>query len=81
MLWMPTATTDALSPAAREFVSGGALPLLIGGERRQAADGRTFATIDPATGDAIVEVAQGGADDVDAAVGAARAALDGPFGR
>jgi acyl-CoA reductase-like NAD-dependent aldehyde dehydrogenase len=74
---MSTATTDALSPAAREFVSGGPVPLLIGGERRQAADGRTFATIDPATGEAIVEVAQGGPEDVDAAVKAAQAALDG----
>jgi len=79
MLWMPTATTDALSTDAREFVSGGPLPLLIGGARPAASDGRTFATIDPATGDVIVEAAQAGEADVDAAVGAAQAALDGPL--
>ena len=79
MPWMPTATTEALSHAAREFVSGGAPPLLIGGERRQAADGRTFETIDPATGEEIVQVAQGGPEDVDAPSRAARAAMDGPL--
>jgi acyl-CoA reductase-like NAD-dependent aldehyde dehydrogenase len=76
---MATATAESLSDAARGFVSNGPKPLLIGGERPAAADGRTFETIDPATGDGIVEVAQGGAADVDAAVAAARAALDGPL--
>jgi len=76
---MTTATAEALSAAAREFASAGPQRLLIGGERRAAADGRTFATVDPATGDPIVEVAQGGEADVDAAVSAAQAALDGPL--
>ncbi len=52
---------------------------LIGGEWVDAADGRTFETIDPATGDAITEVAHAGADDVKRAAEAARAALDGPM--
>jgi phenylacetaldehyde dehydrogenase len=54
--------------------------LLIGGRWVDAAEGRTFATIDPATEDAIVEVAHGGAADVDAAVAAARAAFEDPNG-
>jgi acyl-CoA reductase-like NAD-dependent aldehyde dehydrogenase len=53
--------------------------LLIGGELRDAQDGRTFATFDPAHGSEMAQVAQGGAADVDAAVAAARGALDGAW--
>jgi len=49
--------------------------LLIGGEWAQAANGGTFATVDPATGSELGQVAKAGAADVDAAVSAARAAL------
>ncbi len=76
---MATATADALSPAAREFVQGGPRLLVIGGERGEAADGRVFETIDPATGEAICEVAFAGPEDVERAAAAARAALDGPL--
>ena len=76
---MPTATADALSDAAREFVGRASHGLLIGGERPDAADGRTFETVDPATGDAICSVALAGAEDVARAVAAAQAALDGPL--
>jgi acyl-CoA reductase-like NAD-dependent aldehyde dehydrogenase len=48
--------------------------LLIGGERVGSHDGERFATVDPATGRQICEVARGGAEDVDAAVAAAREA-------
>jgi acyl-CoA reductase-like NAD-dependent aldehyde dehydrogenase len=70
---------DALSESTREFISRTPQPLLIGGERPQAADGRTFETFDPATGNTICAVAHAGPDDVDGAVAAARAALDGPM--
>ena len=73
------ALPDALSPAAREFAAGPHLHL-IGGARAAAADGRTFVTEDPSTGGAIAEVAHGGRADVDKAVAAARAALEGPWG-
>jgi acyl-CoA reductase-like NAD-dependent aldehyde dehydrogenase len=76
---MATATADALSPAAREFVDSGPKRLLIGGEHAEAADGRTFETIDPATGDVICEVALAGAEDTARAAAAAREALDGPL--
>jgi acyl-CoA reductase-like NAD-dependent aldehyde dehydrogenase len=73
-------TLDAVSAPAREFISQPQL-LLIGSERLPAADGRTFVTLDPATGREIAEVALGGRDDVDRAVAAAREALaDGPWG-
>src|SRR5439155_5051520 len=76
---MPTATADALKTAAREFVAAGPHKLLIGGERPEAADGRTFATVDRAAGEEICEVAFAGAEDVRRAVEAAQAALDGPL--
>ena len=63
-----------LSDAARAFVTSDH-GLLIDGERRDAADGRTFESLDPATGEVIATLAQAGAADVDAAVAAARKAF------
>jgi aldehyde dehydrogenase (NAD+) len=76
---MATATATALSPAAREFVERGTQSLVVGGEELEAADGRTFETIDPATGEPICEVAFAGPEEVERATAAARAALDGPL--
>ncbi|MDQ3759031.1 MAG: aldehyde dehydrogenase family protein [Actinomycetota bacterium] len=45
----------------------------------EPADGQTFAAIDPATGEEICQVGQGGAEDVRRAVEAAQGALDGPL--
>ncbi len=50
--------------------------LLIGGEWVTSASGKTFVTIDPATGDEICSVAHGEAEDVKRAVKAARKAFD-----
>jgi acyl-CoA reductase-like NAD-dependent aldehyde dehydrogenase len=76
---MPDAATATLSDAARSFVDSGPHKLLIGADWVDAADGRTFETIDPSTGDVICEVAQAGAEDVERAALAARAALEGPW--
>jgi acyl-CoA reductase-like NAD-dependent aldehyde dehydrogenase len=65
---------DALDDAARAFVEG-AHGLLIGAERPAAADGRTFASFDPSSGREIAQLPLAGAQDVDAAVAAARAAF------
>jgi aldehyde dehydrogenase (NAD+) len=74
-----TALPEQLSDPVRKFASA-RHHLLIDGERTPAADGRTFETLDPATGQPIAEVAQAGAEDVDRAVRAARQALDdGPW--
>jgi acyl-CoA reductase-like NAD-dependent aldehyde dehydrogenase len=78
---MATATAQALSDAARAFIERSPAPHLIGGEWLESADGRTFETVDPATGETIVEVALGGPEDVDRAVRAAREALAGPWGK
>lgn len=55
--------------------------LLIDGRFVDAASGETFATLNPCTGETLTHVALGGVEDVDRAVAAARAALDGPWGR
>src|ERR1035441_3926189 len=70
---------DALGDGARAFLAG-PHRLLIGAERTEAADGRTFATLDPSTGREITQVPQAGTQDVQRAVQAARAAFaDGPW--
>ncbi len=77
---MPTATAAHLeSESARNFIGRGPHGLLIGAESAPAADGRTFETLDPATGEPICEVAQAGTEDVARAVATAREAFDGPL--
>src|SRR5437870_5787495 len=54
--------------------------LLIDGKWVDSASGKTFETINPATGEVITRVAQGDKADVDAAVKAARTAFEsGPW--
>src|ERR1700759_1405151 len=69
-----TALPAALGAAAREFLSR-PQQLLIGEERLDAADGATFATLDPPPGRTIATVAQAGAEGGERAVRAAREAL------
>ncbi|WP_031506361.1 aldehyde dehydrogenase family protein [Streptomyces megasporus] len=52
--------------------------LFVDGEFREAADGRVFKTVSPSTEEVLAEVAHAGAEDVDAAVAAARRAF-GPW--
>jgi acyl-CoA reductase-like NAD-dependent aldehyde dehydrogenase len=54
----------------------GPTQLLIGGKFRDAASGKTFPTINPATEEIIASVAEADAPDIDAAVKAARAAFN-----
>ena len=62
--------TDTLSP-----VKPG--KLIINGEAVDAASGKTFTTMNPATEEPLCAVAEAGAEDVDRAVKAARAAFEG----
>jgi aldehyde dehydrogenase (NAD+) len=55
--------------------------LLIDNEWRPANSGRTTDVVNPATEEVIASVASADATDVNAAVAAARAALDGPWGK
>ncbi len=56
------------------------LLMLIDGSPRAARSGRTYTSTDPFTGQPWARVPDAGAEDVDAAVAAARAALAGPWG-
>src|SRR5437773_1768043 len=55
--------------------------LFINGGWRDASSGRTIEVVNPATEEVIAEVASADRADLDAAVAAARAALDGPWGK
>src|SRR6516165_7027135 len=55
--------------------------LLVGGRWRPARSGRYFQTVNPSTEEVIADVAEAGAADIDAAVAAARAALNGAWGQ
>ena len=55
--------------------------LPIGGSWAPASSGDTYDTLDPFSGEPWATVPEGGADDVDRAVRAAREALSGPWGQ
>jgi aldehyde dehydrogenase (NAD+) len=63
------------------FLDGRATQLLIDGRWTPSLSGRTFESRNPANGALLAHVAEGSAADIDLAVAAARAALDGPWGR
>jgi phenylacetaldehyde dehydrogenase len=69
-----------MGEATRRFTSE-PRKLLIDGQWRESASGKTFETYDPATGTVLASVAEGDAQDVDLAVAAARKALDGPWAK
>ncbi|HET8975504.1 MAG TPA: aldehyde dehydrogenase family protein, partial [Solirubrobacterales bacterium] len=71
-----TASTQRLGDPARAFLERAGRHF-IGGEWVEAADGAAFESFDPATGHPIAALAQGGPDDVDRAVSAARKAFEG----
>lgn len=65
---------------AKLFALAPRTKLLIGGDWGDAAQGKRFATLNPATEETIADVAEAGAADIDAAVAAARRALkSGPW--
>jgi len=74
------AVAVSMADATRRFTSE-PRKLLIGGQWRESASGKTFETYDPATGAVLATVAEGDRQDVDLAVAAARRALDGPWSR
>ncbi len=55
--------------------------MYIAGEWTDSVSGETFQSIDPYTGEAWAEFPSANAEDVDRAVGAARDAFNGPWGR
>jgi len=61
------------------FLNGETKKLWIGGEWVAARSGETFECMDPSRGEAATLVSRGGPDDIDAAVAAARTALEGEW--
>jgi gamma-glutamyl-gamma-aminobutyraldehyde dehydrogenase len=75
-------TTNLADPAALAASVQPPTRALIGGRSVESASGRTFATLDPATGRELAQVSECDATDVDRAVAAARSAFEeGPWGR
>jgi aldehyde dehydrogenase (NAD+) len=75
---MTTATLEKPRPVPVPEVKD--QPLFIAGQWRGSASGKTFPTLNPATGETICQVAEGDRADIDLAVQAARKALEsGPW--
>ena len=74
------ATAIALVPQTRKVQAPQVAyqRMLIDGRWVDSVSGKTFATVNPATGEVICEVAEGDKADVDRAVKAARQALGTP---
>lgn len=71
---------ELIKPQVAAFVNG-TKKLLIGGQWVEAASGKTFETVNPAFKKVLCLVANGEAEDIDRAVKAARAALNGPWSK
>ena len=63
------------------FIDGKPKRLLIDGKHVEALSGETFQSFSPSTDELVAELALAGAEDVDRAVRAARAAFEGPWSR
>src|SRR5947208_8402950 len=74
------ATLAAAKPAKVKPPKVKDQPMCIGGKWVDSVSGKTFATVNPSTGETICQVAEGDKADVDLAVKAARKAFeDGPW--
>jgi len=73
-------TNIAILPSIAGFLST-PKKLLIGGTWQQSSSGETFKTLNPATGEAIAEIAKGSSADVDLAVSSARQAFEGEWAK
>ena len=62
--------------AVAPFLRKSPKKLFIGGRWVEAASGKTFATLDPSSGEVLAEVAAGDREDIDRAVKAARASFE-----
>jgi acyl-CoA reductase-like NAD-dependent aldehyde dehydrogenase len=78
---MSTTTAPQLHSELQKFLSKKTHQLLIDGKWMEAASGKTFETFNPATGEVLGRVAEADKADVDAAVAAARKALEGPWSK
>ena len=73
-------STSTLDKRVHDFVTT-RRQLFIDGQLVEAKSGKTFETVNPATGEPLATVAEGDSVDIDLAVRAARRAFDGPWSR
>src|SRR5262245_2961715 len=73
--------TQRIEATRHPFLDGKTKRLLIDGKWVEALSGKTFDSINPATGEVLATVADGDAGAIDRGVTAARQAFAGPWGR
>ncbi|PRD43634.1 aldehyde dehydrogenase [Phyllobacterium phragmitis] len=74
----PHTSVSQIERAVADFLKS-PVRMIIGKQKLEAANGGTIDVFNPATGEKMAEVPRGGAEDVDKAVKAARAALNGEW--
>lgn len=72
-------TQQQLQSSVVKFLSNSPKKLLINGEFVASVSGKTFDTINPATGEVIVKIYEADKEDINKAVKAARTAFEGPW--
>ncbi len=77
----PAVKMPELNPTVVSYLNGKPKQLLIGGKWVDAVSKKTFATVNPTTGETLAQVAEADAADVDRAVTAARAAFESGWGQ
>jgi aldehyde dehydrogenase (NAD+) len=75
------AVTQAIPITRHPYANGSYKKMLIDGQWVDAASGKTFETLNPATGEVLATVAEGDAEDINRAVAAARRAFEGPWSK
>src|SRR5215475_8605589 len=73
--------TQRIETTGHPFLDGKTKRMLIDGKWVEAASGKTFDSINPATGQVLAKVAEGDKKDIDRAVAAARRAFEGPWSK
>ena len=72
---------ENIQQARHPYLDGAVKRLLIDGKWVEAASGKTFDSLNPATGEVLAKVAEGDGEDINRAVSAARRAFEGRWGK
>lgn len=75
------AVSLAIPVTRHPFADGSSKRILIDVKWVDAASGKKFETLNPATGELLATVAEGDAEDINRAVAAARRAFEGPWSK
>jgi len=78
---MAITQTPRDADARPAFLNGAPKRMLIDGRWVEAASGKTFPSLNPATGEELTRVAEGEREDIERAVAAARKAFEGPWSK